>query len=80
MSEQIHGHEVMKMMIESGENFTKDSLEEAIVKHFGEQARFYTCSAENMTPKQIVDFLDTKGKFVKTENGFSTQPDRICDH
>ena len=54
MGESIHGHEVMKMMIASGKNYTKDSLEENIIERFGADARFRACTAENMTPKEII--------------------------
>ena len=43
--ESIHGHEVLNMMIESGEQYSNASLEAAITARFGEQARFHTCSA-----------------------------------
>lgn len=80
MSEPIHGHEVMKMMIESNKTYTKAALEEEIIGKFGSDARFYTCSAENMTAKEIVEFLDSKGKFIESDDGFSTDPGQICDH
>lgn len=38
--DSIHGHEVLNMMIESGEQYTHASLEAAIKARFGEQARF----------------------------------------
>lgn len=38
----IHGHEVLNMMIESGEQYTHASLEAAIKARFGERARFHT--------------------------------------
>ncbi|EHC38096.1 hypothetical protein LTSEADE_1769, partial [Salmonella enterica subsp. enterica serovar Adelaide str. A4-669] len=38
--DSIHGHEVLNMMIESGEQYTHTSLEAAIK---GERARFHTC-------------------------------------
>lgn len=41
----IHGHDVLNMMIESGERYTEESLVEAIHARFGEAARFHTCSA-----------------------------------
>lgn len=41
--ESIHGHEVLNMMIESGEQYSNASLEAAITARFGEQARFHTC-------------------------------------
>ena len=33
MSQSIHGHEVMHLMMEHGGSFTKQSLREAIVAH-----------------------------------------------
>lgn len=52
--DSIHGHEVLNMMIESGEQYTHASLEAAIKARFGEQARFHTCSAEGMTAGELV--------------------------
>ncbi len=80
MQNQIHGHEVMKMMIETGTSYTRATLRSAIVGRFGDDARFYTCSAENMTPDQLITFLEAQGKFVENRDGFTTEPGRICDH
>ena len=35
MSQSIHGHEVMEMMLEEGGHFTRASLREAIEARFG---------------------------------------------
>jgi probable metal-binding protein len=70
----------MHFMLENGGSFTKQSLRDAVVKHFGADARFHTCSAEGMTAEQLIDLLEAKGKFVATENGFNTQSDKICSH
>ena len=80
MSELVHGHEVMEMMITSGKNYTKESLETEIITMFGPDTRFYTCSAENMTAKDLVVFLESRDKFSVSGNGFSVSPDKICDH
>lgn len=37
----IHGHEVLQMMLASGESWTVASLEAAIRRRFGEEARFH---------------------------------------
>lgn len=66
----IHGHEVLNMMIESGEQYTHGSLEAAIKARFGEQARFHTCSASDMTAAELVAFLAAKGKFIAVDGGF----------
>ena len=70
----------MKMMIEAGGSFTRASLRETIIKRFGEDTRFYTCSADTMTADELIDFLAARGKFIDDGGGFNTQPDRICKH
>ncbi|SWE54962.1 putative metal-binding protein [Klebsiella pneumoniae] len=67
----IHGHEVLQMMLASGESWTVASLEAAIRRRFGEEARFHTCSAENLSAAQLVAFLEKKGKFIAREEGGS---------
>ena len=76
----IHGHEVLNMMIESGENYSSASLEAAIKARFGEQARFHTCSASDMTAGELVAFMAAKGKFIARDDGFSTHESKICRH
>ena len=78
--EQIHGHEVIKLMVQSGKAYTRASLLADIVAQFGPDARFYTCSAQNLTPDGLIDFLQAKGKFVPYEQGFRTSADLMCDH
>lgn len=80
MTEQIHGHEVMEMMLSSNRSYSKNSLCEAIADRFGKEARYYTCSQDNMTAEDLVDFLESKGKFIETDTGFNTSPDKMCDH
>lgn len=78
--EHIHGHEVIQMMLESGKSYTRTSLAADIVGKFGPTARFYTCSAENLTPEGLIDFLESKGKFIAREDGFQTSSDLMCKH
>ncbi|HEY5912150.1 MAG TPA: YecH family metal-binding protein [Verrucomicrobiae bacterium] len=77
---EIHAHEVLSMMIASGKSYTKTSLRDEITNNFGADARFYTCSSENLTATQLVDFLDSKGKFIPADGGFGTSPDVMCRH
>jgi probable metal-binding protein len=78
--EQIHGHEVIQMMLQSGKPYTRASLLTDIVARFGPNARFYTCSANDMAPEGLIDFLQAKGKFVPCDQGFQTSADLICKH
>ena len=76
----IHGHEVLNMMIESGEQYTEQSLVAAIQARFGTEERFHTCSAEEMTAGELVAFLAARGKFIPAAEGFSTHESKICRH
>ena len=78
--EQIHGHEVMQMMVDSGKSYTRSSLLTDIVAKFGPSSRFFTCSAADLTPEGIIDFLEAKGKFLACEEGFQGSADLMCKH
>jgi probable metal-binding protein len=78
--EQIHGHDVIHMMLQSGKPYTRTSLLNDIIANFGSDARFFTCSAQNLTAEGIIDFLQAKGKFVPRDDGFQTSPDLMCNH
>ena len=81
MSNEFHGHEVMKMMITSGAQYTRASLREAIVQQFGADARFYTCSASDLTPDALIDFLAERGKFNDASSeSLSMGADKMCQH
>jgi probable metal-binding protein len=68
------------MMIDSGEQYTEQSLVAAINARFGEEARFHTCSAADLSAAELVAFLAAKGKFIPQEAGFSTHESKICKH
>ena len=70
----------MEMMLQSGKTYTRSSLLADILATFGPSALFFTCSAENLTPEGLIDFLQAKGKFVPREDGFQTSPDLMCQH
>jgi probable metal-binding protein len=80
MAEQIHGHEVMKMMIEDGKAYTKAALRSAIAERFGADARFCTCSAENMTAEQLIAFLEGRGKFIVAGGKLRMEAGKMCNH
>ena len=78
--EQLHAHEVLHMM--EGNSYSEASLKEAIVKTFGEDQRFYTCSAENMDTDELIVFLKQKGKSARRKNIGSKSVDitKVCNH
>ena len=76
----IHAHEVMHMMLEQGEVFSRESLAQAIVDRFGAGVKFHSCSAAGMDVHAVIDFLESRGKFVAGDDGFNTAEDKICNH
>jgi probable metal-binding protein len=76
----IHAHEVMHMMLEQDGVFSRESLAQAIIERFGSSARFHSCSADGMDVHAVIDFLETRGKFVSRDDGFNTEENKICDH
>ncbi|MDD4516417.1 YecH family metal-binding protein [Massilibacteroides sp.] len=75
---EIHAHEVLHMM--EGHNYSEETLKEAIIRQFGEESRFYTCSANNMDIDTLIVFLKRKGKFLNTNNGFTVDTSKVCNH
>jgi len=77
---QIHGHEVLNMILNNEGHYTEETLLQAIEHKFGAEVRFCTCSGENMTAQALLAFLKDKGKFVISNGKLATSKDRICDH
>lgn len=77
---EVHAHEVMQMMLEKDEGFSRESLAAAITERFGPNARFYSCSAAGMDVATVIAFLESRGKFVARDDGFNTAQDKICNH
>lgn len=76
---QVHGHEVIAMMMQSRGSYTRESLAAAIRAKFGPAARFYTCCASDLTPEELIVFLEERGKFVPRDAGFAINPEHRCD-
>jgi probable metal-binding protein len=77
---QIHGHEVMSMMLDSGKIYTKEELVAEVISKFGPEARFYTCSAQDLSAEKLIAFLELKGKLVTRPGGFQTSAELMCSH
>jgi probable metal-binding protein len=79
MTPSIHGHEVMRKMIESKQSYTQSALRIAIGEWFGEGARFHTCSANDMTADELIAFLAAREKFSSHDDGFRVDETQICE-
>lgn len=73
-----HGHEVLAMML--GHSYTEEGLLKAILDRFGPEERFFTCSADNLTARGLIDFLKEHGKFMPLGEGFTVDSAKVCNH
>ncbi|MUJ25803.1 YecH family metal-binding protein [Aliivibrio fischeri] len=80
MKQDIHGHVVLNTLIDSKEPLPRAQLEEKIENEFGSEVCFHTCSQQNLTLAELLDFLLSKKKIVATEEGFTANPERMCHH
>jgi probable metal-binding protein len=61
--QSIHGHEVLQMMLPRA-NLTRRPAGGGNRARFGEEARFHTCSAENLSAAELVAFLQKKANLL----------------
>ncbi|MCL1048323.1 YecH family protein [Shewanella abyssi] len=80
MSDSIHGHQVMELMLQHGQSLSQEALKALMHKTFGADAHYHTCSAQEMNAEELIAFLEKKGKFIHSEAGIATAADRICNH
>ena len=57
-NEQIHGHEVIEIVAAHPAGISADDL----ARRFAQGARFFTCSAEDMTLPELLSFLAARDK------------------
>ena len=78
-TKNVHGHEVMRMVGAAGAALTRGELEAEMVRRFGAEARFCTCSASDMTREELLGFLLARGKLVEREGRLGIERSRICE-
>ena len=77
---EAHVHDIMQMMMESGKVYTRESLKKEIIAKFGITTTFHSCSESMMSAGAAVTFLEGRGKFIPSEEGFYTDESKKCSH
>lgn len=80
VSTEPHAREVVEMMRDSGKFYTRESLAAAIAERFGADARFRTCSGQELTAIRLVEHLASHGKLVRFAGGFTIAAEVDCQH
>ena len=75
---EVHVHEVIQMMMDSGVNYTRPTLRAAILEQFGADTRFATCGGGGLSVDECIDFLIARGKFAEAPEGFTASADLLC--
>lgn len=78
--QESHVHDVLEMMEAENGTYNRESLCAAIEAKFGATTRFRSCSANGMDANDVVDFLDSRGKFTGTADAFSFDTSQRCSH
>lgn len=75
---EIHGHEVIALIRALPTPLDRKALVQRIEEHFGSAARFFTCSAADLTPAALIAFFVERGKLVSREGRLELDPSRKC--
>ena len=62
MTQSIHAHVVLEMAMSTPTPPSHDELKLTLAKQFGDDARFHSCAASDMTIDEMLDFLVSMGK------------------
>ena len=77
---QIHGHEIIELVGKYPEGIPVATLTDIVAHEFGTDARFFTCSAENMRLPELLTFLTERDKVQLRENLVFPGGSPACNH
>ncbi len=75
---EVHGHEILKLIHNAARPFTRETLRQAAGSRFGKDARYCTCSADNLTLDNLVNFLLERGKLVEEQGEIRADISQMC--
>ena len=67
-TEQFHGHEIIELVSKYPEGIAAAALADIVAHEFGAGARFFACSADNMSLPELLGFLGERDK-VRLRDG-----------
>ena len=79
-TEQIHGHEIIELVAKYPEGIATGMLADIVAGEFGTGARFFTCSAENMTLSELLAFLGERDKVQLRDGLVFPGESPACEH
>ena len=79
-TEQIHGHEIIELVAKYPEGIATGTLTDIVAGEFGTGARFFTCSAENMSLPELLAFLGERDKVQLRDGLVFPGGSPACNH
>jgi len=79
-TEQIHGHEIIELVAKYPEGIAAGTLADIVAGEFGTGARFFTCSAENMSLPELLAFLADRDKVQLSDGLVFPGGSPACEH
>lgn len=64
----LHIHEVLNLIYSSNKIYTVDELKQEIIRNFGEDVYFTSCSENEFDIESMVDFMEQRGKILVQDN------------
>jgi probable metal-binding protein len=76
--ESIHGHEVLRMVMTAQPPVGCEALRSEIAARYGNDARFHTCSTDDLSIDELLAFLLARGKLSIVDGGLVACREEIC--
>ncbi len=77
-AQNIHGHAIIHMVHDAPRPFTRDGLRAEVLRRFGAEARFCTCSSSDMSFDELLVFLLLRGKLVEQGGLIAADISQLC--
>jgi probable metal-binding protein len=78
--QSIHGHEILKLLIDAKDPYTRERLNHEIKEKYGEQARFHACAGSDMTLDGLMEYLSVRGKIQEKNGRLYSSAEQMCSH
>ena len=79
-TEQIHGHEIIELVAKDPEGIATATHPDIVAGEFGTGARFFTCSAKNMSLPELLTFLGERDKVLLRDGLVFPGGSPACEH
>jgi probable metal-binding protein len=80
MPQSVHGHEVLEAILAHSGPIPRAHLAAAMADAHGADARYHTCSAQDMTLDELLAFLLERGKISSEADGIVAHREEMCAH